>query len=149
MDWVGFFAIWFWLNAKSVFNFYFPIKCLLQKALLSHLPLLSILFTSIRRTKVGQKGLLGQHSVFRQVFLPLWFCTVRGVMWNRENPPFIIVTTSSFQAKVANSCCSPFQWPPGEHTPGMVLPIAKLLQTLHFEICWRKQSNSLISTPSS
>lgn len=109
MDWVGGFAIWFWLNANAVFNFYSQFSVFYKRLFCPTCPL--ILFTSIRRAKVGQKGLIGQSPVFRQVFLPSWFCTVRGVMWDRWNPPFITVTTSSFQAKVANSSCSPFQWP--------------------------------------
>ena len=126
------YAIWFWLNANAVIDFYSQLSVFYRKVFWPTCFL--VLFTSIRRTKAGQKSLVGQSPIFRWVFLPSWFCTARGVMWDGQNPSLIPVMTSSSQPRWP-AAVVPRSSSHREGTDqGAMLPIAGLLQAPRFKI---------------
>lgn len=114
------FAICFGLNASAVIDFYSQLGAFYKRFFWP--TCLLVLFSSVRRTKGGQKSLVGQSAIFRQVFLPSWFCTVRGVTWHRQNPSLVPVPSSSSQPRWPAVSQSPVQQPPGRHTQGHDAP---------------------------
>lgn len=146
MDWVGFFAIWFWLNANAVFNFYSPLSVFYKRFFCP--TCLSILFTRIRTKMFARTKPSFQTNVSAIIVLHSEGCNVGQVkptLHCSDNKPF---PNQGGQQQLAQQ--HPHSRGHQESThQGVMLPIPGLLQTPYFKISWRKQSNSLISAPSS